>query len=254
MLLNLEKSPQWLEPNLDSSPRQALSGIAKVKRDLSDREPEAYSVTRTKLQVQQADREKKVAGHRADFERQMANYNPLNDAKIVGNPASTLFLARLGYNASNDQITEEFGKYGNIQCVRAVKGYAFVVYDSPSSVITAIEETAGSTLWQGHRVLLDFERARTQPFWKPRRLGGGLGGRYSLTRQRQETARFHQIQRRGAVSISPIRHNKQYPRISRNSGDNLRRKPYDRPNDRSRDSLHRAGAPGSRGGRVLRQY
>lgn len=56
------------------------------------------------------------------------------------------------------------------------KQYAFIEYDSSSSVWEAVRE-----MHQRHiddtEIIVDYEHERTLTGWKPRRLGGGFGGR-----------------------------------------------------------------------------
>lgn len=102
-------------------------------------------------------------------------------------------------------MRREFETYGTIERVRIVRdkkgrnrGYAFIVYererDMKGLLILSGKETifTGSLIniyikaaykesdglqIMGKRILVDVERGRTVRGWKPRRLGGGLGGR-----------------------------------------------------------------------------
>jgi len=90
-----------------------------------------------------------------------------------------------------------FGSIAHIKLVRNKKGnsrgYAFIVFDRErdmkgsfvhsfsryrlmSSVLVAYKEGEHMQIL-GKRILVDVERGRTVRGWKPRRLGGGLGGR-----------------------------------------------------------------------------
>ena len=98
-------------------------------------------------------------------------------------------------------MRREFEGYGTIERVRIVRdkkgrsrGYAFVVYERErdmkgtprcscyfpnrltSDPPAAYKESDGLQI-MGKRILVDVERGRTVRGWKPRRLGGGLGGR-----------------------------------------------------------------------------
>lgn len=55
-------------------------------------------------------------------------------------------------------------------------GYAFIVFQRERDMKAAFRETDGMRI-KDRRVLVDVERGRTVNGWKPRRLGGGLGGR-----------------------------------------------------------------------------
>ncbi|KAJ0097568.1 hypothetical protein Patl1_28912 [Pistacia atlantica] len=54
------------------------------------------------------------------------------------------------------------------------KGYAFIEYMHTRDMKAAYKQADGRKL-DGRRVLVDVERGRTVPNWRPRRLGGGLG-------------------------------------------------------------------------------
>ena len=54
------------------------------------------------------------------------------------------------------------------------KNYCFAEYVHESSFRNAM--TQGTKLYfDGKKMIVDFERGRTQPGWLPRRLGGGIG-------------------------------------------------------------------------------
>ncbi|KAB5547659.1 hypothetical protein DKX38_011065 [Salix brachista] len=54
------------------------------------------------------------------------------------------------------------------------RGYAFIEYMHTRDMKAAYKQADGRKL-DGRRVLVDVERGRTVPNWRPRRLGGGLG-------------------------------------------------------------------------------
>jgi U11/U12 small nuclear ribonucleoprotein 35 kDa protein len=58
----------------------------------------------------------------------------------------------------------------------ASKRYAFVVYDSSKSAYKAYK-CMNMELIDNYTILVDYEMERTMPGWKPRRLGGGFGGK-----------------------------------------------------------------------------
>lgn len=110
-------------------------------------------------------------------------WDPLNDENIVGNPNNTLFLGRLHYDIVEDDLQEIFSKFGKIKQVKIVKdkktnksrGYAFIEYFNNSDKKAAIRNGNGMKI-KGRRIICDKERGRLDSDWKPRRLGGGLGG------------------------------------------------------------------------------
>ncbi|KAJ5152187.1 hypothetical protein N7492_010482 [Penicillium capsulatum] len=115
--------------------------------------------------------------------------NPENDPQARGDPYRTLFVARLSYDVKEPDLEREFGRFGPIERIRIVKdtesskpskkahkGYAFIVYEREKDMKAAYKETDGIRI-KDRRVLVDVERGRTTKGWKPRRFGGGLGGR-----------------------------------------------------------------------------
>lgn len=142
---------------------------------------------------------------------------PADDAEAIGDPYKTLFISRLvsafsmqcysflisqaqHKNATENDLRREFETFGTIERVRIVRdkknrsrGYAFIVYErerdmkgtcnlilvwniSAHTLSAAYKESDGLHI-MGKRILVDVERGRTVRGWKPRRLGGGLGGR-----------------------------------------------------------------------------
>ncbi|CAH0382933.1 unnamed protein product [Bemisia tabaci] len=101
-----------------------------------------------------------------------------------GNPYTTIFVWKLRPTVTESYLREKFSVYGkiaNCKVVRDVvtgtsKGYAFVEYINEDDAYTAYIEARNITL-DGQKAMVDFERGRTLPGWKPRRLGGGFGGR-----------------------------------------------------------------------------
>ncbi|KAI6914079.1 hypothetical protein D0869_03275 [Hortaea werneckii] len=57
------------------------------------------------------------------------------------------------------------------------RGYAFVVFEREKDMKAAYKETDHLSI-RGRKVLVDVERGRTVSGWRPRRFGGGLGGRH----------------------------------------------------------------------------
>jgi len=119
-------------------------------------------------------------------------YRPTKDKNIRGDAFKTLFVGRLPYNIVSKDLEMEFGRYGPIERVRIVmetnengeiregskpRGYAFVLFEREQDMKAAYKECERLVL-RGRPVLVDVERGRTVTDWKPRRFGGGLGGRH----------------------------------------------------------------------------
>ncbi|KAF8876741.1 hypothetical protein BD779DRAFT_1613251 [Infundibulicybe gibba] len=128
-------------------------------------------------------REERKAKRTEEFKVAKDSYKPADDPEAVGDPYKTLFISRLHKTATESDLRREFEGYGTIERVRIVRdkkgrsrGYAFVVYERERDMKAAYKESDGLHI-MGKRILVDVERGRTVRGWKPRRLGGGLGGR-----------------------------------------------------------------------------
>jgi U1 small nuclear ribonucleoprotein len=55
------------------------------------------------------------------------------------------------------------------------RGYAFIEFKHEEDMKIAFKDADGMKI-DGRRIVVDCERGRTVKGWKPRRLGGGLGG------------------------------------------------------------------------------
>ncbi|CDO74356.1 hypothetical protein BN946_scf184355.g4 [Trametes cinnabarina] len=143
-------------------------------------EPNFTYAEETKRQIRREERKKKKT---EEFEKAKESYKPSEDPEAIGDPYKTLFIARLHKNATENDLRREFESYGNIERVRVVRdkngrsrGYAFIVFERERDMKAAYKESDRLQI-MGKRVLVDVERGRTVRGWKPRRLGGGLGGR-----------------------------------------------------------------------------
>ncbi|KAI0833733.1 hypothetical protein BC628DRAFT_1308205 [Trametes gibbosa] len=173
-------------------------------------EPTFTFAEETKRQIRREERKKKKAD---EFQKAKESYKPSEDAEAIGDPYKTLFISRLHKNATENDLRREFESFGSIERVRIVRdkngrsrGYAFIVFERERDmkgitalplVLCSLTQHTSSHLRRrcdhspfvaaykesdrlhimGKRVLVDVERGRTVRGWKPRRLGGGLGGR-----------------------------------------------------------------------------
>ena len=111
-----------------------------------------------------------------------ATYRPPN--KVTGNSHNTVFVGRLNHQTSEATLKQIFSTFGKIESVVLVrdivsgfsKGYAFIEYKDPKSSKHAFEEGNKLNI-DGKCILVDYEFGRMMKGWKPRRLGGGFGGK-----------------------------------------------------------------------------
>ncbi|XP_055373052.1 U11/U12 small nuclear ribonucleoprotein 35 kDa protein-like [Condylostylus longicornis] len=119
---------------------------------------------------------------RAIVRAMLTEYVP--DKKLQGNPANTLFIGRLHIKTTEETLYQEFKRYGKIKNCRVVrdiyteisKCYAFIEFENFRSAKEAHREMHLKIIDQCE-IVVEFEFGRTLKGWKPRRLGGGFGGR-----------------------------------------------------------------------------
>ncbi|KAI0862746.1 U1 small nuclear ribonucleoprotein of 70kDa MW N terminal-domain-containing protein [Xylaria cubensis] len=187
---------RWL-PAPDHAPEERktnkISGLAEYLPHLAAfKEQDGYIPTESWLQA----RDRKKLEKQEQQEKLLAegprNYNPADDANVRGDPFKTLIVARLSYDANESDLEKEFGRFGPIERIRIItdthaherpnkkkkphRGYAFVVFDREKDMRAALDGCDGIRI-KDRRIKVDVERGRTVKGWKPRRLGGGLGGR-----------------------------------------------------------------------------
>ncbi|MCO5613998.1 hypothetical protein L7F22_068278 [Adiantum nelumboides] len=198
----LNRDP-FQKPKQTIRPLEGISGILeRLKQETADQaQPtegaeddeskdehgNSFTVTeQTKKELKREQRRKEIEERKS---KGIANYNPKEDPEAQGDPFTTLFISRLDYIVTEEDLKKDFEMYGPIQRVRIVrdkegksKGYAFVVYEQERDMRAAYKDAEGIKI-KGRRAMVDVERGRTVKDWKPKRLGGGLGG---LTRKKKE--------------------------------------------------------------------
>lgn len=145
---------------------------------------EGYQGTETFEETKQRRRVEKKQRHVENQKEALDDWNPNEDTEVRGDPYKTLFIARMSYELTKEDLEKEFAPFGKIERIRIVhstkddkpRGYAFIVYDREKDMRAALDRTDGIKI-KGHRILVDVERGRTVKSWKPMRLGGGKGGR-----------------------------------------------------------------------------
>ncbi|KAI9928116.1 hypothetical protein MW887_002149 [Aspergillus wentii] len=170
--------------------KSTISGVAQYLGELKNYEEEVpYNATESWLQRKWRQKLEKKEKANEQLSENIESYEPSNDQQARGDPFRTLFVARLSYEVKESDLEREFGRFGPIERIRIVKdtvtpkgskkahkGYAFIVYEREKDMKAAYKETDGIRI-KDRRVLVDVERGRTVKGWKPRRFGGGLGGR-----------------------------------------------------------------------------
>ncbi|XP_023931923.1 U1 small nuclear ribonucleoprotein 70 kDa isoform X2 [Lingula anatina] len=141
--------------------------------------------TRAETKEERKERKRKERAEQVAYklEQDLALWDPTNTPSGTEDPFKTLFVARINYDTSESKLRREFEVYGPVKKISVAKdrntgkprGYAFIEYEHERDMHSAYKHADGKKI-DGRRVLVDVERARTVKGWRPRRLGGGLGG------------------------------------------------------------------------------
>jgi len=170
--------------------RLPYSGVSDFLDHFEDPEETPVPVKpETKMQKLERKRREKAEQNAYKLEQDLALWNPSSEEvleKATTDPYKTLFVARINYDTSESKLRREFEAYGKIKSIKLVhdvktgkpRGYAFIEYEEESAMHAAYKRADGKKI-DGKRVIVHVERGRTIKGWKPRRLGGGKGGRKS---------------------------------------------------------------------------
>ncbi|KAL6476621.1 hypothetical protein MHYP_G00151200 [Metynnis hypsauchen] len=163
---------------------QPYSGIAPFIRHFEDPR-DAPPPTRAETREERLERKRreKMERRQTVMEAELKLWDPHNDPNAQGDAFKTLFVARINYDTTESKLRREFEVYGPIKRIYIVynkrtgkpRGYAFIEYEHERDMHSAYKHADGKKI-DGRRVLVDVERGRTVKGWRPRRLGGGLGG------------------------------------------------------------------------------
>ncbi|KAJ3022509.1 hypothetical protein HKX48_006051, partial [Thoreauomyces humboldtii] len=175
----------YLDP-LDTDPAERrgpkITGIGQFLEQCVGHDVD-YAPTESIAEKKRRKKEERDQRAKASIEQAQAVWDPSKDPGVASDPYKTLFVSRLSYETTEKELKREFEKFGPIKTLRIVtdpetqksRGYAFVEYEREKDMKAAYKEGDGLKL-NDRRILVDVERGRTVKGWKPRRLGGGLGG------------------------------------------------------------------------------
>jgi len=143
----------------------------------------------TVLDIKRRKDKERLNQYEKKYADQIAAFDPMSDLNVEGDPFKTLFVARLSYRVTERELWIEFEEFGTISLTRIIvdkltgkyKGYAFIEFVRAEDMKLAYKSATNMNIG-GRRIIIDVERGRTVAQWKPRRLGGGLGGEKRLTR------------------------------------------------------------------------
>ncbi|GAB2226169.1 hypothetical protein Drorol1_Dr00021964 [Drosera rotundifolia] len=180
------RAPLEFKPPPEKRKLLPYSGMAQFVSLFADKDDPDYAPP---LQKGETPVERRARIHQLRLEagaakaaEDLEKYDPHNDPNVTGDPYKTLFVAKLSYETTESRLKREFETYGPIKRVKMAydkernkpKGYAFIEYSHTRDMKAAYKQADGRKI-DGRRVLVDVERGRTVPNWRPRRLGGGLG-------------------------------------------------------------------------------
>ncbi|KAG0231209.1 hypothetical protein BGW41_002237 [Actinomortierella wolfii] len=273
------RPPLPYAPPLDREPGKKrenhLTPLAQFLPLCKGHDPD-YVPTMTIAERKKQKMAEKKALHEERIKKGLEEWDPNADPKVGGDPYKTLFISRLNYQVTEKELRREFEMYGPIENIRVVRGpdeksrgYAFIEYEREKDMKAAYKDADGIKIL-GRRVVVDVERGRTVKGWKPKRLGGGLGGtRIGAPHENQTTSgrahnNYGSSSGGGSGSNSYERGGRHYSdrdRGSRGMGGSSGR--HDRGGDRYSGSdrdrergrgYDRNGGSGSRGGYRDRSY
>lgn len=167
--------------------RQPYTGVSDYLKHFEEPE-ETPPPTKIETKQEKLDRKRREKAEQNAYklEQDLAMWDPKTNTEATSDPYKTLFVSRINYDTSESKLRREFETYGKIKQIKVAhdvksgkpRGYAFIEYEQESDMHAAYKRADGKKI-DGKRVLVDIERGRTIKGWKPRRLGGGKGGRKS---------------------------------------------------------------------------
>ncbi|GMT19011.1 hypothetical protein PFISCL1PPCAC_10308, partial [Pristionchus fissidentatus] len=224
-------------PLLCDKKRAKMQGMAECVGDFEGDGAPPKPVVETREEKRARRRKEKEELLAYKIEQGIAMWNPAENPRATKDPYKTLFVARINYETSESKLKREFEQFGKIEKLSMVadkngkpRGYAFIEYSNKNEMSAAYKKADGTKI-DGRRVVVDYERGRTQKTWLPRRLGGGKGD----TRRARESKAV--LEARGEY-VAPDRDNNNRDRDGDRGGD--------RGADRDRGSF--GGGPPRDGG------
>merc|ERR1711976_189923 len=162
--------------------KNSVTGIAEFVQFFTKRD-KLKPIKKAETPKQRKNRLKirKIEEHKKILEKRISEWNPQNNPNATSDAYKTLFVARIDKEVTESDLRNEFSKYGVVRDVKLVhdtqtgksRGYAFIEFDSSQDLKDAFKYAEGKKI-KGKRILVDVERGRTVPGWKPRKLGGGM--------------------------------------------------------------------------------
>lgn len=176
------RPPIPFKPPVEKRKLPALNGVAQFVERFKTYDHPPPQVQETPQDKRRKRLVKVAKSNEERLKRQIAKWDPKNNPDATDKAMKTLFVGRLNYAITSEDLKAEFEYYGPVKKVILIKdkkgksrGYAFVEFESSRDLKDAYKDADGRKI-MNRRILVDVERGRTVKNWKPRRLGGGLGG------------------------------------------------------------------------------
>ncbi|KAI1719178.1 RNA recognition motif domain-containing protein [Ditylenchus destructor] len=233
--IEFKPPPDELLVNRKRVPIQGMAQFVNLFENPSETPPKTVLMTREERREKMRKEKQELLAYK--IEQGIAMWTPAANPKATTDPYKTLFVARINYETSEFKLRREFEKYGKIVKISMVhnkngkpRGYAFIEYANKSDMTAAYKKADGMKI-DGRRVVVDYERGRTQKQWLPRRLGGGKGDTRRIRLSKAALlAKELEEETRG---VSPFRDDEH----NRRSGSSRRSR--SRSRSRDRNSRHR---------------
>jgi len=172
--------PDGLKKRKNETP---IIGLTDFLRNFETTAPPPPTKGERREQREERKRQEKKDYADSKLEEKVATWDPHSDTNAVGDPFKTLFVGRIKYETSENKLRREMEAYGPVRNIAIVfnhnskkpRGYAFVEFEHERDMHSAYKHADGKKI-DGRRIVVDVERGRTVKSWRPRRLGGGLGG------------------------------------------------------------------------------
>lgn len=96
-----------------------VDGVAQFLPDFTSY-PDDLPYTPTESWLQKHDRlkQERKQAHQHHLTAGLKEWNPKEDPLVVGDPYKTLFVARLSYDVTEEDLKKTFGRFGPIERVR----------------------------------------------------------------------------------------------------------------------------------------
>ncbi|GMM52535.1 hypothetical protein DASB73_034980 [Starmerella bacillaris] len=173
----------------EGTSKDASKGTSKGTSKDTSKDTSKEPHTLTAYELHRKERLLKTQKQKERFNALKESFNPSKDPNITTDRRCTLIIARIPYTTTESAIREKFREF-NIQHIRIVpnRGYAFLTFPDYQTCSRVMHSTGGTLHLEDRPAILDYCKSM-QPGFKPRKLGGGLGGRFSLKREKDELAR-----------------------------------------------------------------